>query len=46
MHYAVYNRNLPLVEALLQRHNPQASFVQNERLCNPMHLAAAAKHLN
>ncbi len=27
MHYAVYNRNLPLVEALLERHNPQASFV-------------------
>ena len=46
MHYAVYNRNLPLVEALLERHNPQASFGQNERLCNPMHLAAAAKHLN
>jgi len=46
LHYAVYNRNLPLVQALLNRFSSEGMFVQNKKLNNPMHLAVAAKHLS
>ena len=46
LHYAVYARNLHLVEAILNKFNPSTLFVQNHKLCNPMHMAVSAKTLN